>query len=122
MIEKRKSFRARTAAVVSFKVQLTRLAGGSRIKDISESGICLLVKSHLSIGTIIELEIRSDDLQGPLKIVAQVVRIVNRDKSNYPFEVGLVFLQLTIAKQRSIHDYISFLTAQGGDKSISWLD
>jgi hypothetical protein len=122
MDEKRKSLRARTGAVVSFKVQASRLAGGSRIKDISDSGICIPSKVYFAVGSILELEIRSDDLSEPVKTLARVVRVVNRDKGKFPFEVGLVFVHLPIAEQNMLHDYIRRAVAQGINQDISWLD
>jgi len=122
MEEKRKSPRVKTAAVVSFRVQASRLAGGSRVKDISESGICIPSKTYFAPDSIIELEIRSDDLMEPIKVLAKVVRIANRDKGNFPFEVGLIFLELTPAKRYMLHEYLCRLIAQGGNKEIPWLD
>jgi len=122
MDEKRKSPRIRTSAVVSYKVQAARLAGGSRIKDISETGICIPSKVYFPVDSILELEIRSDDLEKPIKVLAKVVRIANRDKGKFSFEVGLLFLGVPPDQFDILHGYIRRLIAQGGSQDISWLD
>ncbi len=120
MGEKRKAPRARTIAVVSFKVQSARLAGGTRIKDISESGICIPSKLHFEVGSTLELEIRSDDLKVPVKTLARVVWIAPR-QGKFPFEVGLDFLQLPEDVHAVLRDYVRGLIDQG-QKDVSWLE
>ena len=120
-MEKRKSPRIRSSALVSLKVESARLSVGSRVKDISEIGICIPSKTYFPVEAMLELEIRSDDLNEPIKIMAKVVRIINRDKGKFPYELGLVLLELPIDKRNILHDYICRLIAQGGQE-VSWLD
>ena len=122
MEEKRKSPRVRANAVVSFKVKSAKLASGSRVKDISESGIGIPLKQYYSVNSILELEVRSDDLKEPIKATARVVRIANRDKGKFQFEVGVELLDFPFAKLNILHDYIQRIIAQGEDQDISWLD
>jgi len=122
MEEKRKSRRVRSNAVATFKVQSARLAGGSRIKDISETGVCLPSKHYFPIAAILELEIRSDDLNEPVKVLAKVVRVVKRDKGVFPFEVGLVFFELSAVNKDILHHFIRSIAARGESQDVSWID
>ncbi len=122
MENKRKSVRVTAFLVASFKVKNTRLAGGSRVKDISETGACVPSNHYFPVDSLIELEIRSDDLKEPIKALARVVRITNRNDGKFPYEVGLVFLDLPLVKRNILHDYIQRSIAQEGNKDIHWLD
>ena len=121
MENKRRGVRVRANAIVSFKVKTTRLVGGSRIKDISETGVCIPSKHFFNLDSILELEIRSEDLTEPVKILARVVRIAKRNKGKYQFEVGVEFLDSADVKQNLLQDYIRRSIAKG-DQDISWLD
>jgi len=121
MEEKRKSPRVRVSAQVTLRLQAARLAGGSRVKDISETGICIPSKTYYAVGSLIELEVRAEDLSEPFKVLARVVRIANRDRSKFPFELGLVFLHLPVAERDFLHEYIKRSIVHG-DQDISWLD
>jgi len=123
MEEKRKSIRVRGSNLtVLFKVKNARLAGGSRIKDISEIGLCILSKYHFPVDSVLEMEIRSDNLKEPIKTLGRVVRIVNCNNSKFQFEVGIVFLDLSLANNRiTLRNYIQrFMTQENQD--INWLD
>ncbi len=115
MENKRKSVRVTASLVVSFKVKNTRLAVGSRIKDVSATGVCIPSKYYLPVDSLIELEIRSDDFKEPIKASARVVRVTNRSGSKFPYEVGLVFVDVPFDKRNILHDYIQRSIAREGN-------
>ena len=121
MDEKRNRPRVRANAIVSFKVKTIRLVGSARIKDISETGICFPSKVYFPLDSILEVEVRSENLKNPIKASARVVRMTRRNNSKFPFEVGLQFLDIPIVNQSAFMDYIQLAIAQG-DQSIGWLD
>ena len=122
MDEKRRGPRVRANIVVNFKVKSIRLVGGSRIKDISVVGICLPSKHYFPVDSILDLEIRSEELKEPIKVSARVARISNRNSSKFQFEVGLDFLDLPLPKRDELNNYIQRVLAQGQNMDISWLD
>jgi len=84
------------------------LSSGSRIKNISETGLCFLSSSYIPVESIVEMEIRTDDLPGPMKIWARVVKTANLNDSKFKFELGVVFLDIDYdyVKRKALHDYI----------------
>jgi len=114
MEEKRKNIRVRANFVALFKPQYTRLARGSRIKDVSETGVCVPAKNHFPVDTLLEVVIRSEDLKEPIQILARVVRIVECHNGNYPFEVGVVFLDLPLSNKNKLKEYIRHAIALEG--------
>lgn len=122
MDDKRKSPRVKANGVVSFKVKSSRLAGGSRVKDISASGICIPSKSYFPVDSILELEVRSDDLKEPIKTLARVVRIAKRDKGNFQFEVGLEFIDFPIDQSYLLNEYMLRSKASETDQGTTWLE
>ncbi len=108
--------------VVSYKVKNTCLAGGLRLKNVSETGLCIPSKHYFPIDSLLELEIRSDDLKEPIKALARVARVTDRSDGKFRCEVGLVFLDLPLVKQNMLQDCIKRSIAQGGTKDITWLD
>ncbi len=119
MENKRNKVRVKVNSVVLYKIKGALLGGGSRVKDISEAGACILSKHNFPVGSLLDLEIRRDDLKEPIKISAQIVRAVNRDDGQYPFELGLVFSNLSSIKQETLQEYIRCFMVQGENKSIN---
>ena len=122
MENKRRSVRVTANSIVSFKVKDTRLAGGSRIKDVSETGACIPSNHYFPIDSLLELEIRSDDLKGSIKVLGRVVRITGRREGKFLYEVGLVFLDLPFDKRKMLQEYIQRFMAQGENKDVHWFD
>lgn len=119
---KRKNARIRANLAVLFKVKNTLLAGGSRIKDVSETGMCIPSKHNFPVDSLLELEIRSDDLQEPIKASAAVVRVTRRNDSEFPYELGIIFLDIPFDKWKMLQDYIRRSIAQGKNKDINLLE
>jgi hypothetical protein len=113
MKEKRRSARVRANGVVSFSFKSVHSANAARIVDISEGGLCIASTEHLPVNAVVELEISSDLLREPLKTSARVVRIVNRSRGKFQYEVGLEFLDLSFANWNIIRDFIMRSMAQG---------
>jgi hypothetical protein len=122
MSDKRKAVRVRANIVANFKVKAVRLAGGSRVKDISEVGLCLPSKHHFDVNAILELEIRAEDLQEPVKTTARVVWIRNISSSKYNFEVGLEFMDMLPAQKNVIHKFVQGVLSRGESRDVAWMD
>jgi hypothetical protein len=122
MENKRKSARVNANLVVLVKVKNARMARGSRIKNVSETGVCIPLSHYFPVDSLLDLEIRSVDLMNPIKTSARVVRVVNRDNGEFPFEMGVVFLDIPIPNRNMLSDYISRTIAQRGDRDSNWLE
>lgn len=120
MENRRKSPRVKANLVVSFKVQTSRLVGGTRIKDISETGVCIPSKHYLPVGSLVEMEIRADDFKEPIKTMGRVVRIVNRNDNKFQFEVGLEFVNMSFANRNLLNSCIRHSIAHGGAQDAHW--
>lgn len=106
MEDKRKHVRVCANLVVILKVKNSRLARGSRTKDISETGICIPLNNYFPVGSLLELEMRSIDLKGPIRSLARVVRIAKLDDGYTPFEMGVEFIDFPVANRRIFSEYI----------------
>ena len=121
MEEKRKVSRIKVNAVVSYRIKNIRLAGGTRVQDISELGICIPTTQFIPVDSILELEIRSDDLKEPIKTLAKVTRVVHRSGGKYQFEVGLEFVDFPRVRLNELCDFIKISLAQV-NQDVSWFD
>ncbi len=100
---KRKSARGSVSIKVSYRKAESILVSASRIKDISETGICLLLDLNLPLDSIVELNIPFEDFKSSIKTTARVVRLSPRSGNSGPrFEVGLEFPDLPIPQRNMI--------------------
>ena len=93
---------------VTFRKIKSHLISGSCINDISETGICIPLNIKVSVGTIMELDIRLGDYKNKIKTLAEVVRITERIKDRYRFDVALEFLNLTYEKKIKLGEYLYY--------------
>ncbi|MBF0504520.1 MAG: PilZ domain-containing protein [Candidatus Omnitrophica bacterium] len=107
MQNKRKSDRRNVSLNVSFRKMKSNLISGSRIKDISETGICIPLNLYFPINSLLEVGIRLHEFKNFIKTTARVVRISDRDNnSRYRYDVGLEFLDLPSEKRNLLRDYL----------------
>jgi len=112
MDDRRKSARKDANLKISFRKMKHYLFSGSRVKNISEIGICMPVNINIPVGSLLEVEIVFDEINTSMYALARVVRVDERDNSRYRFDMGLEFLNLTPEKQNTLRDYIHRSMAQ----------
>ena len=106
MENRRKSKRVSSNLVVIFRVKSSRLASGSRIKDISGTGVCIPLNHYFPVGSLIELEMRAYHLKGPIKASARIVRTSIQENSMSKFEMGIEFIDFPAAHRNRLNEYI----------------
>ena len=100
---KRKSSRGSASIKVTYRRPETILVSTSRIKDISETGLCIPIDLNLPLNSIVELTISFEDFNTSIKTSARVVRVTPRSGNSGPrFEVGLEFAELPIHQRNMI--------------------
>ena len=121
MDNKRKTSRviARLEGTVSKDKRLILYA--ARIKDVSETGICVQLKQYFEVGALLEIEVRSDEFRVPLKGTTRVMWIRHRDSQRFPYEAGLQFVEILPADRAKLCGYVLHSLQRGG-KDIPWLD
>jgi len=77
-------------------------------KDISEDGICLLSPYRVEIGEIIELGIHLPRLKKPLMAKGKVLRRNEVNDENYPFILGIQFVDITSGDYERISKHIRY--------------
>jgi c-di-GMP-binding flagellar brake protein YcgR len=104
---KRKSARGCVSIKVSYRKAEGLLASASRIKDISETGLCIPLDLNLPVNSLVELNIPFEDYNTSIKTMARVVRITPRkENSGHRFDVGLEFFDLAAHQRNLIRRYI----------------
>lgn len=106
MENKRKSPRGNISLKVSFRKMKNYLFSGSRIKNISETGLCMPLNVYFPVDSLLEVEVYLDESDVAIYGLARVVRVAERNNSRYRFDVGLEFLNLPHEKQKILRDYI----------------
>lgn len=122
MENRRKHVRINKSLEVSFHKAKDFLRSGARNKDISESGICLPTAQYFPVGSILEVEISLVDFKAPVKVVARVMWVAKKDNSQFPFEVGLEFLEILPAQRDMLRDYIKHNLPEKGQEGMRWVE
>lgn len=122
MKNQRRYVRISKSLEVSFRAVKGFLGSGTRNKNISESGICLPMGQYFCVGSLLKLEISSDEFKTPIKALARVVWITNQNNSKFPFEAGLEFLEILPVQWDMLRDYINRHSLEEGQQGIRWLD
>lgn len=121
MENRRKHVRINKSLEVSFRKARDFMRSGARNKNISESGVCLPTAQYFSVGSLLEVEISLIDFKAPVKAVARVMWIVKKDDGNFPFEVGLEFLEILPAQRDMLRDYIKHNLPEKGQEGMRWV-
>lgn len=120
MENRRKNVRVEANLIVLLKASNTRMARGSRIKNVSETGICVPLNHYFPVDSLIELEIRSVYFEESIKASARVVRVANRDNNISSYEVGAVFLDIPDPANRYVlYEYIRRSIASLGESNLN---
>ena len=115
MQEKRKSIRVNKHIIVMYHVITDLLRSGSRTKDISAGGLCLPVIEQLKPGQFLDLEIRIDEFVRPIKALGEVVWQKNSDEKNFPFEIGIKFIDIGVEDHKKLVQAIQKWCAKSKD-------
>lgn len=89
MSENRKAVRLNASLEVSFRKLKALMRSGGRIKNISETGICMPLTQQFEVGSALEMEIRSMHFKSPVKAVVKVAWVKQTNNPKFPFEAGL---------------------------------
>ena len=121
MEDRRRAIRKDANLRISFRKMKNYLFSGSRVKNISEVGICMPVNINFPVTSLLEVEIVFDEINTSMFALARVVRTVERNnkqnKTRYRFDIGLEFLSLSPEKQNILRDYINRSMSQIENKS-----
>ena len=91
---------------VTFRKTQSYLLTGARIKDISETGMCMPSNLFYPIGHLIEIDILLDEYKISIKTKARVARLTDLTNNRYRFDVGLEFLELASQERNILREYI----------------
>ena len=118
MPNQRKSTRRSVNLNVSFRKVKSYLISGSRIKNISETGMCIPLNLYFPVDSLLEVGFPLHEFKNSIKTLARVVRVSDRNNSRYRFDVGLEFLNLPADKRNMIREYIHSSLPQEPQKDI----
>ena len=90
--DKRRHQREKMVAEVFFKDEKNQAFGGCIAKDVSESGVCILIREFFPIGTILELQFKLPLSTTTFFVKGKVVRS-NKMPYNEQWEVGLEIIE-----------------------------
>jgi c-di-GMP-binding flagellar brake protein YcgR len=117
MQERRQYIRLSKSLIIIYRVKNQFLRSGTRSKDICAGGICLPVFQRLESGTILELEIRLSEYGKPIKAIGEVAWVRKIEDAQFPFEIGIKFINIDASEQRIILDYVT----KSGKGELRWL-
>jgi len=106
MENKRKAPRGNVNLKASLRKIKKSLSSGSRITDISETGMRMPLNLYFPVDSLLEVEIIFEDLNISILTLARVARITERNNSRYRFDVGFEFLNLPLEKQDLLRKYV----------------
>jgi hypothetical protein len=109
--ERRKFLRINDTSMVSYTVVNALLGMGTRLKNVSESGICIPSMHAMAPGICLEVTLHFSQHIKPMKVVGKV--IWNKPRAGdikYPFELGIVFTKISPVDQEKLLHYIKILS------------
>lgn len=118
--DKRKWVRLNKGLALSFRQVDGFLRSGGRTKDISPGGLCFPLGSYFPVGTLLEIEIHSEDLKFPVKALTRVVWVMQHNTGEFPFEIGVEFVEIPPHQRDMLQTYIKRYPPAGDSSSIQW--
>jgi len=104
--ERRHYLRIGRWAAISYTTRSAQFKSGSRASNISEGGICFPTVGRFDPGTVLDMEIRLEETQAPIRAMAEVIWSKAREDSRYPFEAGLRFVDIDAGLQDKIRKLV----------------
>ncbi|MFC1658414.1 PilZ domain-containing protein [Candidatus Omnitrophota bacterium] len=80
---------------ISYQVINDVLRYGSHSMDVSKGGIRFPAIQRLKPETVMELEIRLQDIVKPIAATGEVVWLSRKKSGQFPYEVGVKFIQIS---------------------------
>lgn len=114
MEERRKYIRIDKALSLSYEILESFLRPSCRSKDISEGGIRLRIFQRLAPGTALKLWIYLRDFEQPILAVGEVAWLQKQNDKEYPFEVGIRFIEINSSDRDKLSKYIISFSQDGG--------
>ena len=115
MENKRKYTRVMVQLQGAYSINSGLLLHGARVKDISQNGICLQLKQHVPVGSLLKVEICSNAFKVPLRVVARVVRISASQNPEFAFESGLELLEMPPDDRESLDHFVLYYYQRGNE-------
>jgi len=109
--ERREYIRVGRSLLLAYKVLDTPDGREESVtQDISGGGIKAPFKEKPMVGTLLELEFELLKEKKKLKLKGKIVWVKSYPKdTNYPYEVGIEFIDITSAAQTMLSNYIQYL-------------
>lgn len=120
--ERRHYIRVGTLMVLSYNVlgihkEEKKLAS----KNISGGGIKLSIKERLKVGTLLEVKLELLKENKKITFKAEVVWVnPNHNNKEYPYEVGLQFININFAQRTQLSNYVQYLDRNELLKDFVW--
>jgi len=120
--ERRHYIRVGTLMVLSYNVlgihkEEKKLAS----KNISGGGIKLSIKERLKVGALLEVKLGLLKENKTIIFKAKVVWVnPNHDNKEYPYEVGLKFININFAQRTQLSNYVQYLDRNELLKDFVW--
>ena len=117
MENKRSCPRISSNIIVSFCKSNSNLVTGSRIKDISETGLCMPFNLFYEVDYTFEIGIPFGEYKTSIITHARVARITEQKNGRYRFDVGLEFVNMTSVKRQILRNYIQRFLPQAQNQN-----
>jgi c-di-GMP-binding flagellar brake protein YcgR len=118
---RRTEVRVNRRLIVTYNPAGVFLRSGSGTKTISEGGICIPMERPFPVDTLLEVEINSEDIKGPIRVVARIVWVEKRDNVQCPFEAGLQFTEISQIQREKLREFVKKFHVQG-ENDVRWLE
>ena len=121
MDEHRQYVRINRFLEIHYRILKSMMKTGSSSKDISAGGICFPVFQNMQPGTILELEIDSEEIGGHIKATGEIRWIRKKEDIHYPYEIGIAFININPADRDKLINYVKERSKDRGPGKIDWL-
>ncbi len=121
MLEKRKYTRLNQNLSISYQILDNPKENSSYSKDISECGICFPSIQKISLDTFLQIKVNLQETPAPLIFTGKVKRIIERNSSNFPFEIGIRFIKADVSSLKTLKLHIQQASTKKKNENIKWI-
>lgn len=117
MKERRRYVRQSRSLEISYQILKKILRDSSRSINISETGICFPIVQRLQPGVVLDLEIRSVELERPIVAIGEVIWVNEKKGEKFPFEIGVRFIEIKTTDM----ELLSYLLKRLREKDLEFI-
>ncbi|MBN3037991.1 MAG: PilZ domain-containing protein [Candidatus Omnitrophica bacterium] len=117
--ERREYIRKSGSLEVSYQLERTFIKSDAHSVNVSGAGIRLTTNQRLEPDTLIKLEICSKEINQCIKATGKVVWIEETQGKEYPYEMGVEFVNISRGTLETLKDIMSRLGKEDSDH-IRW--